>query len=197
MKRVISVSLGSSKRDHSARVTVLGQEFLVERVGTDGDMEKAVRMIRELDGKVAAFGMGGIDLYISAGGRRYAFREGKKIARAAKVTPIVDGSGLKNTLERRVVEYLVKNDVVPLRGKRVLLVCGVDRFGMAEALAEAGCDLIFGDLIFTIGVPVPIRSLRMLDILARILAPILVQLPFEMLYPTGKKQEQTVPKYGK
>lgn len=196
MKRVMSVSLGSSKRNHSARVTVLGQEFLVERVGTDGDMAKAIEMIRELDGKVDAFGMGGIDLYICAGNRRYMFREAKKIARAASKTPIVDGSGLKNTLERRVVEYLVEHQVVPLKGRKVLLVSAVDRFGMAESLAAAGCDVIFGDLMFALGMPFPIRSLRMLSLIALVIAPIVVQLPFQMLYPTGEKQEGTTPKYA-
>ncbi len=197
VKRVISVSLGSSKRNHSAAITVLGQEFMIERIGTDGDRAKAIQMIRDLDGKVAAFGMGGIDLYISCGGRRYMFREARSIARAATKTPIVDGSGLKNTLERRVVQYLVEYDVLRLKGRKVLLVAGVDRFGMAEALCAAGADVIFGDLIFALGIPIPIRSLRALDITARLLAPIVVQLPFEMVYPTGKKQERIEPKHAR
>jgi hypothetical protein len=141
--------------------------------------------------------MGGIDLYISCGGRRYMFREARSIARAATKTPIVDGSGLKNTLERRVVQYLVEYDVLRLKGRKVLLVAGVDRFGMAEALCAAGADVIFGDLIFALGIPIPIRSLRALDITARLLAPIVVQLPFEMVYPTGKKQERIEPKHAR
>lgn len=195
MKRVVSISLGSSKRNHSASITVLGEEFLIERIGTDGDMAKAIQMIKDLDGKVAAFGMGGIDLYICAGNRRYMFREAKKIAAAARKSPIVDGSGLKNTLERRVIQYILDNEIIPLKGQKVLLVSAVDRFGMAEALAKAGCDLVFGDLMFGLGIPIPIRTLRSLDIAARVLGPIIVQLPFKMLYPTGQKQESIAPKY--
>ena len=30
----------------------------------------------------------------------------------------------------------------------MLMVCGVDRFGMAEALVANGADVTFGDLIF-------------------------------------------------
>jgi hypothetical protein len=97
MKQVVSVSLGSSKRDHKVEAEFLGEKFVIERIGTDGDMQRAIQMIRELDGKVDAFGMGGIDLYVVAGNRRYALREAKKIAAAAQLTPIVDGSGLKNT----------------------------------------------------------------------------------------------------
>lgn len=196
-KRIVSISLGSSKRNHSVEAEFLGQRFCIERIGTDGDRELAIAMIRELDGKVDAFGMGGIDLYICAGNRRYVLRDAKKIARAARQTPIVDGSGLKNTLERRVVRYLAEEAVIPLAGRKVLLVSGVDRFGMAEALVEAGAEVTFGDLLFGLGIPLPLKSLRSLDLAARLLAPIVCQLPFTMLYPTGEKQEQVTPKYSR
>ena len=110
MRRVVSVSIGSSKRDNQAVVQLCGEEFSIERIGTDGDIGRAIDLIRDLDGKVAAFGMGGIDLYLVGGNRRYILREGKKIARAAQKSPIVDGSGLKNTLERRTIEYLAETD---------------------------------------------------------------------------------------
>ena len=197
IKRIVSISLGSSKRNHAVETEFLGQRFCIERIGTDGDMEKAVAMIRDLDGKVDAFGMGGIDLYIYAGDKRYIFRDAKRIARAAQKTPIVDGSGLKNTLERRVIRHLVQEEGITFSGRRVLVVSGADRFGMSEALVEAGADAEFGDLVFSLGLPVMLRSLRSLYIAARLLAPIICQLPFKMLYPTGDKQEEVVPKYAR
>ncbi|HAA89141.1 MAG: Uncharacterized protein XD63_1536 [Thermoanaerobacterales bacterium 50_218] len=190
MKHVVSVSLGSSKRDHQVEAEFLGEKFLIERRGTDGDFEKAVALIRELDGKVDAFGLGGIDLYLVAGKRRWVIRDAQKIASAAKVTPVVDGSGLKNTLERRVVFYLQEELGWQLAGKKVLVVSAVDRFGLAEAFVEAGCDTVFGDMIFSLGIPIPIRSLKTIEFLACLLLPILCRLPFKYLYPTGSKQEK-------
>jgi len=58
VKHVVSVSLGSSKRDSTAQAVFLGEEFILERVGTDGDMQKAVQKIGELDGRVDAIGLG-------------------------------------------------------------------------------------------------------------------------------------------
>lgn len=196
MKRVVSVSLGSKKRDHHVETIILGERIRIERIGTDGDMEKAVEYIKELDGKVAAFGMGGIDLYIVAGKRRYILQDAKKLKNAAKISPMVDGSGLKNTLERKVVQYLVNNKKLELTGKKVLLVSGVDRFGMAEALETAGARVSYGDLIFGLGMPLPIKSLKTLERVARVIAPIISRLPFQMLYPTGNKQENFVEKYS-
>lgn len=197
MKHVVSVSLGSSLRNHSVVTKIMDEEFKIERIGTDGDLKKAVKMIKELDGKVDAIGLGGIDLYICAGKRRYILRDAAILAKAAKKTPVVDGSGLKNTLERRVIQYLDKEYGFNFKDKKVLLVSGVDRFGMAESLSETGCDLILGDLIFALGIPVPIRSLKTLDLLARIIAPIVSKLPFKLLYPTGEKQQEIIPKYSR
>ncbi|MFO0602325.1 MAG: hypothetical protein U0324_04075 [Polyangiales bacterium] len=189
MKKIVSVSLGSSKRDHSVTTEVLGEPVSVERVGTDGDIDLAVERIRVLDGKVDAFGMGGIDLYVYAAGRRYTFRDAKRIAAAAVKTPIVDGSGLKHTLERRVVARLDR-ELLPFRGRRVLMVSSVDRFGMAEALTAAGADVVHGDLMFGLGVPVALRSMRALNAVARATLPLVTRLPFTWLYPTGEKQER-------
>lgn len=190
MKHVLSVSIGSSKRNHRVEVQVLGEQFIIERVGTDGDIKKAIEVIRENDGKVSAFGMGGIDLYVCIGNKRYTIKDAVPIAQAAKISPIVDGSGLKNTLERKVIDYLIKEKVVDFKNKKVLLVCGMDRFGMAESLEKAGCDLVLGDIIFALGLPIPLRSLQSLNIIASIIAPIACRLPFSLLYPTGEKQEK-------
>lgn len=196
MKRVVSVSLGSKKRDHKVETTILGENFLIERIGTDGDMNKAIALIKELDGKINAFGMGGIDLFIVAGNKRYMLRDAKRLKEAAQITPMVDGSGLKNTLERKVIEYLSENLHMDFCNKKVLLVCGVDRFGMAEALERVGAKVTYGDLIFGLGIPFPLKTLKTLEKAAKVIAPIASQLPFEMLYPTGKKQEDSIEKFG-
>lgn len=197
MKHVVSISIGSSKRDHRVEVELLGERFLIERIGTDGDLEKAIELVRQLDGKVDAFGMGGIDLYVHAANRRYAFRDARRIARAAQQTPMVDGSGLKNSLERWVVQYLDTQTDVALRGKRVLMTASVDRFGMAEAFYELGCEMVFGDVIFALGIPWALHKPSSIAFLARMLLPIVTQLPFRLLYPTGDKQETTKPRFGR
>jgi hypothetical protein len=152
MKRIVSISLGSSKRNHKAEVQFKDMVFSVERIGTDGDMNKMVSMISELDGQVSAFGLGGIDLYLGTPVHRYTIRDGKKMVSAAKKTPIVDGSGLKNTLERMTINYLNKTLGWDFAGKTALLTSAMDRWGMAEELEAAGCKLEIGDLIFALGV---------------------------------------------
>ncbi|HAA64451.1 MAG TPA: quinate 5-dehydrogenase [Thermoanaerobacter sp.] len=188
MKKVVSISIGSSTRNKTAEVEILGEKFVIERIGTDGDLKKAIELIKELDGKVDAFGMGGIDLYLSAGNKRYIIKDALPLKNAAKITPIVDGSGLKNTLERKVIKYIQKKGIVDLKGKKVLMTSVMDRFGMAQAFYEEGARLIIGDLMFALNIPIPLHSLKVVYFLSFIIVPIVVRLPFEMIYPTGDKQ---------
>ncbi|OCL28568.1 quinate 5-dehydrogenase [Orenia metallireducens] len=195
MKRVVSISLGSSARDHRVQREILGEQFIIERIGTDGDMDKAIKMFNNLDGKVDAFGLGGIDLYLYAGKKRYLLRDAKKIIKNINKTPIVDGSGLKNTLERRAIKQV--NKKINLKDKRILMVCALDRFGMAEALKDTGAKLLIGDLIFGLGIPIPLKSLGTLHNIAQFIMPIVSKLPFKLLYPTGSRQEEIRDKYSK
>ncbi|MDF2565842.1 MAG: hypothetical protein K0Q53_2246, partial [Massilibacillus sp.] len=42
MKRIVSISLGSSKRNHQVNVSFGDETFFLERVGTDGNKAKAI-----------------------------------------------------------------------------------------------------------------------------------------------------------
>ncbi len=196
MKTVVSVSLGSSSRDHRARVPLLSEEFDISRVGTDGKLEVAMQKIKDLDGNVDAIGLGGIDVYLYAGSKRYALRDGLRLLGAATKTPVVDGSGLKNTLEREAIQFLQGDLGVDLRGKKVLMVSALDRFGMAQALVDAGADVLFGDFIFALDLDKPVRGLHEFEELAEKYLPDACKLPFQFFYPTGAKQDRPPqPKY--
>ena len=196
MKTIVSVSLGSSTRDHRAEVELLGESFAISRVGVDGSIEAALTRLRELDGKVDAIGLGGIDVYLYAGNKRYALRDGLRLLEAVKQTPVVDGSGLKNTLERAAVQYIQDELGIKLQGTKVLMVSALDRFGMAQSLVSAGADVLFGDFIFALDLDKPVRGLPEFEELAEKYLPDACKLPFQFFYPTGKKQERPPqPKY--
>ncbi|MCS7039909.1 MAG: quinate 5-dehydrogenase [Anaerolineae bacterium] len=195
MKHVVSISLGSSTRNKSVVITLDGEPIRIERVGTDGDEAKARRLFEELDGKVDALGVGGVELYLRLEGREYPLRSGLSLVKNVRQTPCVDGRGLKHTLERRVFELATPALGFRPHYRQAFMTLGVDRFGMAQAVAEVSDRVVYGDLMFALGLPIPITSLRQLRVLARLLLPVIGLLPVSMLYPTGEKQEQITPKY--
>src|SRR5665213_366571 len=196
MKKIVSVSLGSSTRDHRAVTNLLGEEFDISREGVDGKLDEAIARVKQLDGTVDAIGLGGIDVYLYAGTHRYALRDGVRLLEAAKVTPVVDGSGLKNTLEREAVRFMQDDLGMELRGKHILMVSALDRFGLAQALVDAGADVLFGDFIFALDLDKPVRGLKEFEQMAEKYLPDACKLPFQFFYPTGKKQDKPPePKY--
>jgi len=199
MKRAVSISIGSSRRDKAVEVTLLGEKVSIERIGTDGDMEAAALKYKELDGKVDAFGVGGADLGALVDGKWFPLYSVQPMVRYVKKTPLVDGGGLKNTLENRAPAFVDKKigEYINSRGRRVLVALGMDRWGLAKSFVEAGYETIFGDFMFGLDIPIAIRKLSTLKLMGNLLMPIVGRLPFEWVYPTGEKQEKRTPKWGK
>lgn len=197
MKRAVSISIGSSKRNKAVEVTLLGEKVSIERIGTDGDMEAAALKYKELDGKVDAFGVGGADLGALVDGKFFPFHSVQPMVRFVEKTPLVDGGGLKNTLENKAPAFLDEKlgDYIKERGRKVFVTLGVDRWGLSKSFVEAGYEVVFGDLMFALDVPIAIKSLSGLRRLAKLMIPIVTRFPFEWLYPTGEKQDEHKPKY--
>jgi hypothetical protein len=199
MKRAVSISIGSSKRDKAVEVSMLGENVRIERLGTDGDMEAAALKYKELDGKVDAFGVGGADLGLMVDDKWYPLYSVRPMIRFVKKTPIVDGVGLKNTLENKSAAFLDANlgPYITKMGKKVFVVSGADRWGMSIGFINAGYACVFGDIMFGLSIPIPLHTAGQLKTLAAILMPLAGRLPFAWVYPTGEKQEIRIPKYEK
>lgn len=186
MKRAVSVSLGSSSRDKKVIVDFQGEKVSIERIGTDGDIEKAKHLFRELDSQVDAFGIGGVDLYLRVDDRKYPLRAAFQLIEGVKETPVLDGRGLKHTLERRVFE-LAGPALQEALGKiprfqQAFLPMTVDRVGLAEAVAERTDTVIFGDIMIGLGIPIPIYGLRNYKRVTRALFPLVSYFPMSMLF---------------
>ncbi|MDA1329518.1 MAG: quinate 5-dehydrogenase [Chloroflexi bacterium] len=197
MKRAVSISIGSSKRDKAVKVKLLGEQVSIERIGTDGDMEKAAQLFKELDGKVDAFGLGGADLGVLVEKKFYPLYSVKSIVRFVEKTPLVDGEGLKNTLENKAIGFFHEQTGDYVKDRKALITSGADRWGMTRSFLDAGYDCVFGDVMFGLGLPLPLRSETALKRLAALVMPIAGRLPFDWIYPIGEKQEQHIPKWEK
>jgi hypothetical protein len=193
MKRAVSISLGSSKRDKSVKINLGGEEILVERIGTDGDIARARQMYLDLDGKVDAFGVGGVDLYLRLDQREYPLRAALKLVEGVTKTPLCDGRGLKHTLERRVFE-LAKPQLGDVRFEQAFVPVAADRLGLAEAASEVSERVVFGDLMVALGVPIPVYGIPAFKRLARIMLPIVSYFPMSMIFYGSSGSEQK-PKY--
>ncbi len=197
MKHVVSVSLGSSKRDKKVEFQLGREPIVLERIGCDGDEKRAQAMFTELDGQVDALGVGGVELYVRVGDKNYPLRSGLNLVKNVKQTPCTDGRGLKQMMEGHVFQWVANQLPANITPRKAMMPLAADRYGLAESLDRAGFDLVFCDLMFGLGLPIPVKGLPRLRFLASILMPVIGLMPISMLYPTGHSQDEIVPKYQK
>jgi hypothetical protein len=195
-KHVVSVSLGSSSRDKSVLLELGGVEIRAERRGVDGDPSAFNRLMRELDGQVDVLSVGGTEIAFHVDGDVLSFRSTDKLIAGVSRTPLVDGSGLKLTLERRVFELAAPALGPDPHFDQAFLNIALDRWGMALAVTEVSDSVEFGDVMFSFGVPITLRSLSQVKRMAHLLVPVAGRLPLKWLYPTGDDQTVRDPKFA-
>ncbi|MBK9927991.1 MAG: quinate 5-dehydrogenase [Anaerolineales bacterium] len=195
MKRAVSISLGSSKRDKKIVVNFNGVEVQVERMGMDGNIAKARQMYLDLDGKVDAFGVGGVDLYLRLDDKEYPLHAALKLVSGVTQTPLCDGRGLKHTLERRVFQ-LAKTQLGDIHFKQAFAPLAIDRLGLMQAVSDVTERTVFGDLMVALGLPIPIYGIPAFKRVVRVMLPIVSYFPMSMLF-YGSDGAEHEPKYTK
>lgn len=196
MKYAVSISLGSSKRDKRVTVKFKGETVVIERIGLDGNVAKAKKMYEALDGRVDAFGMGGVDMYLRVAGKEHPLKAALKLVENVHQTPVVDGRGLKHTLERRIFEL-----AAPALGgipqfQKAFIPVAVDRIGLATAVSEVAEQVTFGDLMVALNLPLPIYGLKNFYRVAKAMMPLVSNFPMSMLF-YGSDGAEHKPKYQK
>src|SRR4030042_2124019 len=134
--------------------------------------------------------MGRSALGRTVGMKWYPLQSVQPMVRYIKRTPVVDGGGLRHTLESEIAQFIEAQIGSYIKEKKVLITAGVDRWDMAVSFTGAGYDCVFGDLMFGLGIPIAIRSLSAIKILAALLLPVVGRLPFEWIYPTGEQRRK-------
>jgi hypothetical protein len=190
MKKVLSISLGSSSRDHKTQATFMDELFELVRLGVDGDWDRFLALYAKYDGQVDAFGVGGTLFYLQVDKRRYCFRDCKRIRECVHKSKIGDGNGIKHLLAPRALAQLERETGISLKGAKAFKTNAVDRWGLAQALIDFGCEVTFGDLMLNLDIGIPLKKLSTVKLIATLLCPIVVRLPYVWFYPVGKEQDR-------
>jgi hypothetical protein len=118
------------------------------------------------------------------------------LRRYIRQTPVVDGTGLKLTLEKKAAALYQELFSPSEAEKRVLIMTAIDRWGLVEGFNELDYRCIYGDLLFSLGMPIPLMNIKAVKILLKLLLPVVGRLPFSWIYPIGEDQERRHPKYS-
>ena len=183
MKNVLVIHLG--RGDEIVDTSFLGQTIRVERVGCAGDVEQATLLISAYDGRVDAIGLEGMPASIQLGGAQRSHPVGATLGSSSRISPVVDGSGVRTGLERWGVTLADRAQPGIFSQKHILLVPGLNHDSLAQALKRHSEHIRYADPVVYFALPdfPGIGSRRMLK---QVAGPTLEQLkdaPFRRITP--------------
>ena len=167
MKKVVTVTLGSSKQDFEFKTEFLGQQFSVKRMGADDDTGKAWELMRRQQATADAIGLGEIGDHYQVGLRTVVNKETQRLLHVVTRVPVTTGATLRRLLQVRAVRYVQKELGHYFNNNLVLFLSGMRNYDMAVALSDYTKNLSFADALFQTGAPTMLTSLEQLELYAK------------------------------
>jgi predicted amino acid dehydrogenase len=183
MKQILVIDLD---RGQSARtVTFAGQAVEITQVGGEGKPECVRELIARYDGKVDAIALEGMPAQLKLGSATRAHLEGQKLRAAAKQTPVVDGSGVRDGLERWAVMLANRAQPGIFSEKYILMAPGVNHSGLADEISKHSPAMRYADPFVFFNLPdfPGVGSRQTLEQAATPTLEQLAHLPFKRLHP--------------
>jgi predicted amino acid dehydrogenase len=181
MKKVVTVTLGSSKQDFEFKTDFLGQSFSVKRMGSDDDTGKAWELMRRQQATADAIGLGEIGDHYQVGLRTVVNKETHRLLNVVTRVPATTGATLRRLLQVRAVRYVQKELGHYFNNNLILFLSGMRNYDMAVALSDYSKNLSFADALFQTGAPAMLTSLEQLELYAKTSEWALSGKPGEML----------------
>ncbi len=167
LKKVVTVSLGSSKQDFSFETTFLGQRFQVKRLGADNDTGKAWELMRRQQTTADAIGLGEIGDHWNVGQNTVVNKETKRLLNVVTRVPATTGASLRRLLQVRAVRYVQNHLGDYFNNNLVLFLSGMRNYDMAVALSDYTPNLSFADALTQTGAPTLLTSLSQLELYSK------------------------------
>jgi predicted amino acid dehydrogenase len=167
MKKVVTVSLGSSKQDFSFETDFLGQRFQVKRFGADNDTGKAWELMRRQQANADAVGLGEIGDHYMVGQNTLINKETKRLLNVVTRVPATTGATLRRLLQVRAVRQVQNQIGSYFNNNIVLFLNGMRNYDMAVAMQDYTPNLQFADALAQTGAPALLSSLTQLELYAK------------------------------
>ncbi len=166
MKTVVSISLGTESLDYDFKMTFLGQEFRLLRFGTNKNLDKAKKLIKEWENKADAIGLGQVRDHQQVGAYNFEQKSTKELENLATKVPITTGANLREILH----DWSIRHTQIELgnifSNSRVLFFSGMANYRAARVLSEFTENLMFADPVIQMGIPKLLTSLHALELYA-------------------------------
>jgi hypothetical protein len=153
MKKVSTISLGSSKQDFEFETRFLGHSFQVRRLGADDDMGKAWELMRRQQTSADAIGLGEVGDHYLVGQDTRINKVTQRLLNVVTRVPATTGATLRRLLQVRAVRYVQNHLGHYFNNNLVLFLSGMRNYDMAVAMSDYTPNLKFADALAQTGTP--------------------------------------------
>jgi predicted amino acid dehydrogenase len=164
MKTVVGISLGASDQDFKFNTPFLGQQLAVHRVGTNGSMAKAARLLKTWESRADVIGLGVIKDHYEAGAHRFVEKDSARLRALVSRVPVTVGARLEEILQEWALRHAQAQLGSYFNNARVLFFSGLKSYKLALALSEHTENLMFADPLMQLGVPKLLTSMGALQL---------------------------------
>jgi predicted amino acid dehydrogenase len=166
MKKVVGISLGASDQNFEFAARFMGHPFNVRRLGTNGSMAKALKLVKHWGQHADAIGVGVVKESYTVGSRRYVEKDSARLKAVATRIPVTTGGRLGDILQEWALRHVQAKLGDYFTNAKVLFFSGRTNYKLALAMSEYTNNLEFADLLLQLGVPKMLTSLDMLELYA-------------------------------
>jgi predicted amino acid dehydrogenase len=163
MKKVIGVSLGAGDQDFEFDARFMGKKLNVRRLGTNGSIAQAVKLLKHWEPEADAIGLGVVKDSYTVGARRYVEKDSARMMGAVTRVPVTTGGRLNDILQEWALRHVQVKLGDYFNNARVLFFSGMTNYKLALAMSEYTQNLEFADPLLQLGVPKMLTSLDALE----------------------------------
>lgn len=183
MKHILVIDL--ARGETTRTVSFANQEIEIKRVGSEGDLDCARQLVAQYDGKVDAIALEGMPAQLKLGNAAHEHEQAAPIRAMARQTPVVDGGGVRDGLERWAVMLADRAQPGIFAEKYILMVPGVNHSGLADEIAKHSPVMRYADPFVFFNLPdfPGVGSKQTLEQAAAPTLEQLARLPFKRVHP--------------
>ncbi len=149
---IVNISLGPAERDFDTTTTWLDRDFRLIRLGTDGDVDRAVALTQEWADNSDAVAVSGVRDARTAGRYDGDLAAVARILGATEAIPTTNGHALRDVLQEWTVRHAQADLTGLFTNARVVVFGGMNHYRTAKVLSEYTGNLTFADPLMRYGV---------------------------------------------
>ena len=163
---IVNVSLAGSDRDYDEQVTFLDRPMHLRRIGTDGDLDAGVELVRTWADEADVIAVTGLREARAAGLYDGDHEAVNKVKAATRMVPVTDGHALRAVLQEWAIRSV--NTEMPgyWNNARVLVLGGSNHEASLRILREFTQNFEYVDPLLRLDLPARLNSNLVLGLAA-------------------------------